>query len=104
MELRAVQGYGSDLIGVTLAAPLRVAARSTNIADGLTLDQSVVTIGDAANGQLSDARLSFRGEQSLDGSGEVRFDGVSGGPGAGAYPRINMVEIRDGGSVCQVAH
>ena len=95
VELRVVQGYSNDLDGVTMAAPLRIAASTAHIQNGLTLDNAVVTIGDAANGQLQGAHLQFgSGSQTLSGVGEVRFDAVAGGPGSFPFPRINMLESR----------
>ena len=94
VELRIVQGYSDDLDGVTLAAPVRVTTSTAYVKNGITLDDAVVTIGDAANGQLFDAHLQFNGGfQTLGGTGEIRFDGIAGSPSNPVAPRINMLEV-----------
>jgi hypothetical protein len=102
VELRHVQGYGygvADLRGVTLAASVRVlSSRQLYIRDGLTLDGGVVEIGEGIGNQFSDARVVFLGVQTLDGSGEVRFNAIPGFPSHPTFPRVNMLQIGGSGA------
>jgi hypothetical protein len=100
VTLNVYTGYGSAGLatfrqGVTLAAPMWIRGGFTTgayVREGLTLDDAVITIGDPSNPEFADTRLVFVGTQTLDGTGEIRFNrpGTVGNP---TIPRVNMVSM-----------
>jgi hypothetical protein len=101
VTLNVYSGYGSSSWatfrqGVTLAAPMWIRGGSGNgayVREGLTLDGSVITIGDPSNPEFADTRLIFVGTQTLGGTGEVHFSRPGGSVVNPTFPRVNMISM-----------
>lgn len=93
LQIRGLSNLG-ELVGVTLAAPARVAYEAS-IAGGLTLDGGTFTIGDSSNGQSSWARVTLvEGDQTIGGAGEVRFEERTIGPGEN-YVGVSAIHTQE---------
>ncbi|QEG37919.1 autotransporter outer membrane beta-barrel domain-containing protein [Bythopirellula goksoeyrii] len=102
VELRVTYGYSFETTewatfrqGVTLALPMVIDNTRMSVREGLTLDDTSISIGSGNGDQFDDSRIAFQGEQVLSGLGEIRFNNINGFPSNPLYPRINMIEITD---------
>ena len=97
--LRIVVGYGSAGYatvrqGVTLALPTTIIdSAGLYVLDGLTLDHTTLTIGESLGKTQVNGRLVFQNQETLGGTGEIRFNQVLGSPSNPTYPRIDMIEV-----------
>ena len=66
-------GFATFNEGVTLALPVTINNTRAYVRDGLTLDETSLTIGDELGTSSYEAGLIFLGDQTLAGVGEIRF-------------------------------
>ena len=80
--------------GVTLALPTTIIdSAGLYVLDGLTLDHTTLTIGESLGKTQVNGRLVFQNQETLGGTGEIRFNQVLGSPSNPTYPRIDMIEV-----------